>query len=48
MKPDHTLRLNYNTSKKKKSTNGKSQVGFKIGGGRQYRNLYAQFFHAQL
>lgn len=28
--------------KKKKNTNGKSQMGFQIGGGRQYRNLLAQ------
>lgn len=29
--------------KKKKNTNGKSQMGFQIGGGRQWRNLLAQF-----
>ena len=28
--------------KKKKNTNGKSQMGFQIGGGRQCRNLLAQ------
>lgn len=27
--------------KKKKNTNGKSQMGFQIGGGRQCRNLLA-------
>ena len=29
--------------KKKKNTNGKSQMGFQMGGGRQCRNVLAQF-----
>lgn len=33
--------------KKKKNTNGKSQMGFQMGGGRQCRNVLAQLFESK-